>query len=68
MGVEEKVEKKRVGDRSKDLKQGDAQAEVEDDDEENREDEEPCLPVSGWAVHRVADTKKPVSDATGEEG
>ena len=67
MGVEEKVEKERVGDRSKDLKQGDAQAEVEDDDEENREDEEPSFPVSRWALHRVADTKKPVSDPKGEE-
>ena len=67
MGVEEKVEKKRVGDRAKDLKQGDAQAEVEDDDEENREDEEPRLPVSRWTLHRMADTKKPVWDAKGEE-
>ena len=67
MGVEEKVEKKRVGDRAKDLKQGDTQAEVEDDDEENREDKEPSLSVSRWTLHRVADSKKPVSDAKGEE-
>ena len=66
MEIKEKVKNKGVRDRSKDFKQGDAQAEVEADDEKNGKDEEASLPVSRWTVHRMADPEEPFEgDADG---
>ena len=66
MEIKEKVENKGVGDRSKEFKQGDAEAKVEGDDEKNGKDKEASFPVCRWTVHRVADAKEPLEgDADG---